>query len=83
MPHSEGFITTRYIMGMTNAVEQDSWTEIAVTVATKDIDVAGDIANMTVPYGIYIEDYRTLEQEAWEIAGIDHLSLFPSKYKLV
>ena len=58
-------------MGMTNAVEQDSWTEIAVTVATKDIDVAGDIANMTVPYGIYIEDYSALEQETMEIAHID------------
>ena len=43
-------------MGMTNAVEQDSWTEIAVTVDTKDIESAGDIANMVVPYGIYIED---------------------------
>lgn len=58
-------------MGMTNAVEQDSWTEIAITVDTKDIDVAGDIANMVVPYGIYIEDYSTLEEETMEIAHID------------
>lgn len=58
-------------MGMTNAVEQDSWTEIAITVATKDIDTAGDIANMVVPYGIYIEDYSALEQETMEIAHID------------
>ncbi len=26
---------------------------------------------MVVPYGIYIEDYSNLEQEAWEIAHID------------
>ena len=38
------------------------WTEIAVTVDVKDVDLAGDIANMAVPYGIYIEDYSDLEQ---------------------
>ena len=58
-------------MGMTNAVEQDSWTEIAVTVDTKDIDTAGDIANMVVPYGIFIEDYSALEEETMQIAHID------------
>lgn len=47
------------------------WTEIKITVNADDVDRAGDIAQMVVPYGIYIEDYRTLEQEAWEIAGID------------
>lgn len=58
-------------MGMTNAVEQDSWTEISVKVNTADIDTAGDIANMVVPYGIYIEDYSALEEETMEIAHID------------
>lgn len=47
------------------------WTEIKITVNADDVDKAGDIASMVVPYGIYIEDYRTLEQEAWEIARID------------
>ncbi len=47
------------------------WTEIKITVPADDVDKAGDIAQMVVPYGIYIEDYRTLEQEAWEIARID------------
>lgn len=47
------------------------WTEIKITVNADDVDRAGDIASMAVPYGIYIEDYRTLEQEAWEIARID------------
>lgn len=58
-------------MGMTNAVEQDSWTEISVKVNTADIDTAGNIANMVVPYGIYIEDYSALEEETMEIAHID------------
>ena len=47
------------------------WTEIKITVNADDVDRAGDIAQMVVPYGIYIEDYRTLEQEAMEIARID------------
>lgn len=47
------------------------WTEIKITVDANDVERAGDIASMVVPYGIYIEDYRTLEQEAWEIARID------------
>lgn len=49
----------------------DDWTEISVTVSTKDIDSAGNIANMVVPYGIYIEDYSALEEETMEIAHID------------
>lgn len=48
-----------------------SWTEIAITVSTKDIDIAGNIANMVVPYGIYIEDYSALEEETMQIAHID------------
>ena len=51
--------------------KNESWTEIAITVDTKDIDTAGNIANMVVPYGIYIEDYSALEDEVMEIAHID------------
>ena len=47
------------------------WTEIIVEVNTPDIDTAGSIAQMTVPYGIYIEDYSMLEDEVMEIAKID------------
>ena len=47
------------------------WTEVTVPVNAADIDKAGDIAQMVVPYGIYIEDYSNLEQEAREIAHID------------
>ncbi len=49
----------------------DSWTEIKIEIDAENIDLAADIAQMTVPYGIYIEDYRTLEEEAMEIAHID------------
>lgn len=47
------------------------WTELIITVPAQDVERAGDIAQMVVPYGIYIEDYSHLEQEAWEIAHID------------
>ena len=47
------------------------WTEVKISVNDDDVDKAGDIASMVVPYGIYIEDYRELEKEAWEIAHID------------
>lgn len=47
------------------------WTEVKISVNADDVDKAGDIASMVVPYGIYIEDYRELEKEAWEIAHID------------
>lgn len=58
-------------MGMTNEVEQNQWTEVAITVGVADIETAGNIANMVVPYGIYIEDYSALEEETMEIAHID------------
>lgn len=47
------------------------WTEIKIKVRTEDIDRASAIANMAVPYGIYVEDYSDLEEQAWEIAHID------------
>lgn len=47
------------------------WTEVCIEIPAADIDRAADIANMVVPYGIYMEDYRNLEAETWEIANID------------
>lgn len=49
----------------------ENWTEIKITVPVERVDEAGAIASMTVPYGIYIEDYSNLEEEAMEIAKID------------
>lgn len=49
----------------------ENWTEIKITVPAVKAETAGNIANMTVPHGIYIEDYSNLEEEAMEIAHID------------
>ncbi|MEE0913303.1 MAG: 50S ribosomal protein L11 methyltransferase [Ruminococcus sp.] len=47
------------------------WTEIKIAVNAQDIEKASDIANVVVPYGIYIEDYTNLEQTIEDIAHID------------
>ena len=47
------------------------WTEITATVPVERTDDAAAIANMTVPYGIYIEDYSDIEKAAEEIAHVD------------
>ncbi|MEE1055864.1 MAG: 50S ribosomal protein L11 methyltransferase [Acutalibacteraceae bacterium] len=47
------------------------WTEVSVIVPVEKVDLAGDIAQMVVPYGIYIEDYSMLEDEVEAIAHID------------
>lgn len=47
------------------------WTELCLEIAVEDTDRAAAIANMAVPYGIYIEDYSDLEQGARDIARID------------
>ena len=49
----------------------ENWTEIKITVPVERVDEAGAIASMTVPYGIYIEDYSDLEEQAMAIAKID------------
>ncbi len=48
-----------------------NWTEITATVPTDKTEEAAAIANMAVPYGIYIEDYSDLEEGAMEIAHVD------------
>lgn len=48
-----------------------NWIEITVSIPNEFTESAAAIANMTVPYGIYIEDYSDLETSAWEIAHID------------
>lgn len=58
-------------MGMTNYVADEKWLEICFSVNVEDVDIAGAIVNMVVPYGIYIEDYSALEEETMEIAHID------------
>lgn len=45
--------------------------EITLTLPSEMLERACDIAQMAAPYGMYIEDYRNLEQEVSEIAHID------------
>lgn len=47
------------------------WTEIKISIKKEDLETAEAIANMVVPYGIYVEDYSDLETAAVEIAHID------------
>ncbi len=47
------------------------YSEICIKVKTEDTDIAEAIANMAVPYGIYVEDYSDLKEQSWEIAHID------------
>lgn len=47
------------------------YTEVKIKVSTKDVETAAAIANMAVPYGIYIEDYSDIEEMAPKIAHID------------
>ncbi len=48
-----------------------NWTELRLSIPAGRVDEAASIAQMTVPYGIYIEDYSNLEAEVEEIAHID------------
>lgn len=48
-----------------------NWTEIKVKIPAIRLEQAAAIAQMTVPYGIYMEDYSNLETEVEEIAHID------------
>ena len=47
------------------------WTDIQITVPARFADTAEAVATMVSNGGIYIEDYRDLEQQAWEIAHVD------------
>ena len=47
------------------------WTDIQITVPARFADTAEAVATMVSNGSIYIEDYRDLEQQAWEIAHVD------------
>ncbi len=47
------------------------WTEIKIEVESEDAERAEAAAHMAAPYGIYVEDYSSLEAEVLEIANID------------
>ena len=47
------------------------WTDIRVTVAQKDAELAEAAATMIAEGGIYIEDYSDIEEQVAEIAHVD------------
>lgn len=47
------------------------WLELIIKVPVEYAEITSAVANMVVPYGIYIEDYSDLEQAALEIANIN------------
>ena len=53
---------------------QQEWAEIKISVKSEDIETAANIANMTVPYGIYIEDYSDVVAQTLAIAHVDLIS---------
>lgn len=53
---------------------QRNWTEIKVAVPAAEVETAANISNMTVPYGIYIEDYSNVVDETLQIAHVDLIS---------
>ena len=48
------------------------WSEIKIDFPAEFVDTVSAVANMVVPYGIYIEDYRDLEELAPQIAHVDY-----------
>ncbi len=49
------------------------WIELCVKVKTEHTDTAAAIATMTVPYGIYIEDYSDMEEMLPQIGRVDYI----------
>lgn len=47
------------------------YNEVTLKVPVNHVDTAAAIANLVVPYGLYIEDYSDLETEAPKIAHVD------------
>ncbi len=52
-------------------MEYTDYNEVVFTVSEEDLDLATDIISVANTGGIYVEDYRNLEQEVEEIAHID------------
>ena len=47
------------------------YSEVKLKVPVERIETAEAVANMVVPYGIYIEDYSDIEELAPQIAHVD------------
>ena len=49
------------------------WIEICVKVKAADAEIAAAVATMTVPYGIYIEDYSDMEAVLPTVGPVDYI----------
>ncbi len=49
------------------------WNEVCVKVKAADADIAAAVATMTVPYGIYIEDYSDMEAVLPTVGPVDYI----------
>lgn len=47
------------------------WTDLVVEVRAEDAQAAADIALLFSDGGLYIEDYRDLEEQVWQMAHVD------------
>lgn len=52
-------------------MQSQDWKEIIVSIPAQRVEEATAICQMTVPYGVYIEDYSDLETQAPQIAHVD------------
>lgn len=57
--------------GNISPVQSSPWTEIIITIDSNRVEEAESVAVMTVPYGIYTEDYSDLIEGVEEIAHVD------------
>ena len=49
------------------------WNEVCIKVNASDADTAAAVATMTVPYGIYIEDYSDMEAVLPTVGPVDYI----------
>ena len=62
------------------------FTELKVAISSSDVEIASAICHMTVPYGVYIEDYSDIIEGVREISGatiIDEALLAADRTKAV
>ena len=49
------------------------WNDVCIRIRTADTETTAAVASMTVPYGIYIEDYSDMEEMLPQIGRVDYV----------
>lgn len=65
------WIKTYFVFESGGKEDNMQYSEVKLKIATEAVDTAAAIANMVVPYGLYIEDYSDIEELAPQIAHVD------------